>query len=36
MPSFQTDSTLDYRIKKGVITDSVNILNLSKQRRYWS
>lgn len=34
MPSFATDSPLDYKIKKGVIGDTLAILNLSKRRRY--
>lgn len=29
MPSFQTDSDLDTRIKKGLITDTVALLNLN-------
>ena len=33
MPSFQTDSPLDYKIKKAVINDSLSILNLSIKRR---
>jgi len=34
MPSFATDSPLDHRIKKGVISDTLELLNLSKRRRY--
>ena len=33
MPSFQTDSPLDYKIKKGVIHDTNALLNLSIKRR---
>ena len=33
MPSFCTDSPLDYKIKKGVINDTISILNLSVKRR---
>ena len=33
MPSFCTDSPLDYKIKKGVINDTISILNLSIKRR---
>jgi hypothetical protein len=33
MPSFQTDSPLDYKIKKAVINDALSILNLSIKRR---
>ena len=33
MPSFCTDSPLDYKIKKGVINDVLAILNLSTKRR---
>lgn len=33
MPSFQTDSPLDYKIKKGVINDTIALLNLSIKRR---
>lgn len=33
MPSFQTDSPLDYKIKQGVINDCIAILNLSAKRR---
>ena len=33
MPSFCTDSPLDYKIKKGVINDALSILNLSIKRR---
>lgn len=33
MPSFSTDSPLDLKIKKGVIHDTLNILNLSIKRR---
>ena len=33
MPSFCTDSPLDYKIKKGVINDTLAILNLSTKRR---
>ena len=34
MPSFATDSPLDYRIKKGVINDTLAMLGLTKRRRY--
>lgn len=33
MPSFQTDSPLDYKIKQGVINDAIAILNLNPKRR---
>ena len=33
MPSFCTDSPLDHKIKKGVINDTLAILNLSTKRR---
>lgn len=33
MPSFATDSPLDLKIKKGVINDTLSILNLSIKRR---
>lgn len=33
MPSFSTDSPLDYKIKQGVINDTLAILNLSVKRR---
>ena len=33
MPSFQTDSPLDYKIKQGVINDCISMLNLSVKRR---
>jgi len=33
MPSFATDSPLDYKIKKGVINDTIAILNLSLKRK---
>ena len=33
MPSFQTDSPLDYKIKQGVINDCIQLLNLSMKRR---
>ena len=32
-PSFTTDTPLDLKIKKGVITDSLHLLNLSVRRR---
>ena len=32
-PSFSTDSPLDYKIKKGIIIDTINILNLSIKRK---
>ena len=32
-PSFATDSPLDYKIKKAVISDCFNMLNLNYQRR---
>lgn len=33
MPSFQTDSNLDRRIKKKLITDTIALLNMSTNRR---
>lgn len=33
MPSFATDSPLDYKIKQGVINDAIALLNLSTKRR---
>ena len=33
MPSFQTDSPLDYKIKQGVINDCIAMLDLSHKRR---
>tara|TARA_B110000305_G_C18768441_1_gene328501 strand:+ start:157 stop:387 length:231 start_codon:yes stop_codon:yes gene_type:complete len=33
MPSFGTDSTLDYKIKRGLITDCFKTLNLSMARK---
>ena len=33
MPSFQTDSPLDYKIKFGVINDCIAMLDLSEKRR---
>ena len=33
MPSFATDSPLDYKIKQGVINDAIALLNLSIKRR---
>ena len=33
MPSFGTDSTLDYRIKRGLITDCLKTLNLNMARK---
>ena len=32
-PSFQTDTPLDYNIKKNIVQDSINILNLSWRRK---
>jgi tubulin polyglutamylase TTLL6/13 len=32
-PSFTTDSPLDYKIKKALITDTIKILNLSIKRK---
>ena len=32
-PSFGTDTQLDYTIKKNVIADAMQMLNLSAQRR---
>ena len=32
-PSFATDSPLDFKIKKGLIRDTVALLNLSQQRK---
>jgi len=34
MPSFATDSPLDYRIKKGVVNDTLHLLGLTRRRRY--
>ena len=33
MPSFATDSPLDFKIKKGVITDTLSLLNLTNKFR---
>jgi len=33
MPSFATDSTLDYRIKRGLITDCLKTLCLNMKRK---
>lgn len=33
MPSFATDSPLDYKIKLGVIKDCISVLDLSAKRR---
>lgn len=33
MPSFATDSPIDYKIKQGVINDCIALLNLSAKRR---
>ena len=33
-PSFGTDSSLDYKIKKNVIADAFKLLNLSGERRH--
>jgi tubulin polyglutamylase TTLL6/13 len=33
-PSFTTDSPLDYRIKKALISDTVKIWNLSIKRKF--
>ena len=32
-PSFATDSPLDYKIKKAVLTDTFKMLNLSHKKR---
>lgn len=32
-PSLSTDSPLDFKIKKGLITDTIKLLNLSQQRK---
>ena len=32
-PSFATDSPLDYEVKKGVLKDTFNLLNVSVERR---
>ena len=32
-PSFTTDTPLDFRIKKGVITDAIALLNLNYKKR---
>jgi hypothetical protein len=34
MPSFQTDSPLDDKIKRSVIMDTLKMLGLSRRRRY--
>jgi len=33
MPSFQTDSPLDYRVKRGVLVDSIRTLALTVKRK---
>jgi hypothetical protein len=33
MPSFATDSSLDYKVKRGLITDCLKTLCLSMKRR---
>lgn len=32
-PSFSTDTPLDFKIKKGVITDAIALLNLNWKKR---
>ena len=32
-PSFKTDSVFDERVKFGIISDTINLLNLSKKRK---
>ena len=32
-PSFKTDSPLDYRVKKAVLTDTFRLLNVSWEKR---
>lgn len=32
-PSFSTDTPLDFKIKKGVITDAIALLNLNYKKR---
>ena len=32
-PSFQTDSPLDYEVKKQVLRDSFKLLNINQERR---
>jgi len=32
-PSFGTDSPLDYKIKKNVVSDSLNLLNFNHRRK---
>jgi len=32
-PSFSTDSPLDFRIKKNLISDTIKLLNLSWQKK---
>ncbi len=32
-PSFATDSPLDYEVKKSVLKDTFNLLNISMERR---
>jgi tubulin polyglutamylase TTLL6/13 len=32
-PSFATDSPLDYEVKKNVLRDTFNLLNISAERR---
>ena len=34
MPSFATDSPLDLKIKRGVVFDTLSLLNLSRKRRW--
>jgi D-alanine-D-alanine ligase-like ATP-grasp enzyme len=33
-PSFGTDSSLDYKIKKNVISDAFYLLNFTQERRH--
>jgi tubulin polyglutamylase TTLL6/13 len=33
MPSFSTDTPLDFKIKKGVIADTIALLNLNYKKR---
>jgi len=33
-PSFTTDTPLDFKIKKAVITDAISLLNLNWKKRY--
>jgi len=32
-PSFNTDTKLDYKVKKGLITDTFKLLNINKESK---